>query len=89
MIGEMLEAEIVRESCSEYSSPKLLVRKKDGTQRMCVDYCMLNSVTIRERYPMPIIEDEVARLSGRACFITLDLASGLFAFLPGSDCRAK
>lgn len=78
MVDEMLEAGIVRESSSEYASPILLVRKKDGSLRMCVDYRMLNSVTVKERYPMPIIEDEIARLSGQACFISLDLASGYY-----------
>lgn len=78
MIGEMLEAGVIRESTSEYASPVILVRKKDGSFRMCIDYRMLNSVTVKERFPMPIIEDEIARLSGQACFVTLDLASGYY-----------
>ncbi|CAG9137171.1 unnamed protein product [Plutella xylostella] len=78
MVNEMIDAGIIRESVSEYSSPIILVRKKDGSSRLCVDYRMLNSITIKERYPMPVIEDEIARLSGQACFITLDLASGYY-----------
>lgn len=78
MVGEMLEAGIVRESSSEYASPIILVRKKDGRIRMCVDYRLLNSMTIKERYPMPVIEDEIAKLSGQAYFVTLDLASGYY-----------
>lgn len=78
MIDEMLQAGIIRESKSEYSSPIILVKKKGGDYRMCVDFRMLNSVTIKERYPMPIIEDEIARLAGQAWFITLDLASGYY-----------
>lgn len=78
MVGEMLNAGIVRESVSEYASPIILVRKKDGKFRMCVDYRMLNSVTVKERYPMPNIDDEIARLSGQAYFVTLDLASGYY-----------
>ncbi|XP_063634795.1 uncharacterized protein LOC134805417 [Cydia splendana] len=78
MVGEMLEAGIVRESVSDYASPILLVRKKDGSLRLCVDYRMLNSVTVKERYPMPIIEEEIARLAGQSWFITLDLASGYY-----------
>lgn len=78
MVDEMLDAGIVRESVSEYASPILLVRKKDGSFRMCIDYRMLNSVTVKERYPIPIIEDEIARLTGQACFISLDLASGYY-----------
>lgn len=78
MIKDMLEAEIIRESSSSYASPIILVRKKDGNTRLCVDYRMLNSITIKERYPMPIIEDEISRLSGQAWFITLDLMSGYY-----------
>ena len=78
MVGEMLDAGIIRESVSEYASPIILVRKKDGKLRMCVDYRLLNAITVKERYPMPIIEDEIARLSGQAYFITLDLASGYY-----------
>lgn len=87
MVSEMLDAGIVRESVSEYASPIILVRKKDGTSRMCVDYRMLNTVTIKERYPMPIIEDEIARLSGQACFITLDLTSGYYQVPIADHCK--
>lgn len=87
MLGEMLEAGIVRESVSEYASPIILVRKKDGSFRMCVDYRMLNSATVKERYPMPIIDDEIARLSGQACFITLDLASGYYQVPISEPCK--
>lgn len=78
MVGDMLDAGIIRESVSSYASPIILVKKKDGTARMCVDYRMLNSITVKERYPMPLIEDEIARLSGQACFVTLDLMSGYY-----------
>lgn len=78
MIDEMLDAGIIRESVSNYASPIILVRKRDGKTRMCVDYRMLNSVTVKERYPLPIIEDEISRLSGQAWFITLDLMSGYY-----------
>ncbi|XP_048002638.1 uncharacterized protein LOC125239165 [Leguminivora glycinivorella] len=78
MVDEMLAAGIIRESVSEYASPIILVRKPDGSLRMCIDYRKLNSSTIKERYPMPIIDDEISRLSGQAYFITLDLASGYY-----------
>lgn len=78
MVDDMLEAGIIRESVSNYASPIILVRKKDGNLRMCIDYRMLNSVTVKERYPMPIIDDEVCRLAGQAWFITLDLMSGYY-----------
>lgn len=85
MIGEMLESGIIRESVSDFASPIILVRKKDGGQRLCVDYRLLNSITVKERYPMPIIEDEIARLSGQGYFITLDLFSGYYQ-VPISEC---
>lgn len=78
MISEMLDAGVIRESKSNYASPIILVKKKDGKTRLCIDYRMLNSITTKERYPMPIIEDEIARLSGQAWFNTLDLMSGYY-----------
>jgi hypothetical protein len=78
MIDEMLQAGIIRESVSNYASPIILVRKKDGGVRLCVDYRLLNSITIKERYPIPVIEDEISRLAGQAWFITLDLMSGYY-----------
>lgn len=87
MVDEMLEADIIRESTSQFSSPIILVRKKEGGVRMCVDYRMLNAATVKERYPMPIIEDEIARLTGQACFITLDLASGYYQVPIAENCK--
>lgn len=78
MVDDMLQAGIIRESVSSYASPIILVRKKDGNMRLCVDYRQLNSITVKERYPMPVIEDEISRLSGQAWFITLDLMSGYY-----------
>lgn len=78
MVGEMQEAGIIRESVSDYASPIILVRKRDGKLRMCIDYRQLNSVTTKEHYPMPVIDDEISRLSGQAYFVTLDLASGYY-----------
>ncbi|XP_061729150.1 uncharacterized protein LOC133534072 [Cydia pomonella] len=78
MIDDMLQAGIIRESVSNYASPIILVRKKDGGVRLCVDYRLLNSITVKERYPIPVIEDEIARLAGQSWFITLDLMSGYY-----------
>lgn len=78
MVDDMLDAGVIRESISNYASPIILVRKRDGKVRMCIDYRMLNSITVKERYPMPIIDDEVSRLAGQAWFITLDLMSGYY-----------
>lgn len=75
-IRELLAAGIIRESMSEYCSPIILVKKKGGDYRMCIDYRALNSQTVKDRYPLPHIEDQVSKLSGKAYFTTLDLAQG-------------
>ncbi len=74
-IGQLLEAQIIRESCSPYASPVVLV-KKDGSLRMCVDYRRLNSKTHKDAFPLPRIEETLDSLTGAHWFSTLDLASG-------------
>lgn len=76
IIADLLDKGIVRESRSEYSSPILLVKKKDGSDRMCVDYRALNRVTVKDRYPMPLIDDHIDRLGGFRYFTSLDMATG-------------
>lgn len=78
MVQEMLDGDIIRESSSPYASPIVLVNKKSGEKRLCVDYRALNRKTKREHYPLPRIEDQLDRLSGSTLFITLDLASGYY-----------
>ncbi|GFU65694.1 transposon Tf2-9 polyprotein [Trichonephila clavipes] len=56
-IDEWLEQGIVRPSSSEYASPIVLVKKKDGTTRLCVDYRRLNRKLVKDRFPLPLIED--------------------------------
>lgn len=72
----LLEQKVIRESCSPYSSPIVIVKKKDGSIRMCVDYRQLNAKTRRDSYPLPRIEESLDALSGACWFSTLDLASG-------------
>jgi hypothetical protein len=84
IVTSLLEHEIIRESESPYASPILLVKKKDGNYRMCVDYRELNSHTIKDRYPLPLIDDQLDRLGKGKCFTSLDLASG-FHQIPISD----
>lgn len=64
----------MEESNSPWASPVVLVKKKDGTQRFCVDYRQLNSVTIKDAYPLPRIDDSLDALSEARWFSTLDLA---------------
>ncbi|CAB3224051.1 unnamed protein product [Arctia plantaginis] len=76
LVDEMVEHGIVRESSSPYASPIVLVQKKSGEKRLCVDYRALNRRTKRDHYPLPRIEDLLDQLSGQSLFTTLDLASG-------------
>lgn len=75
-IQALLEQGVVRNSCSPYSSPIVVVQKKDGTIRLCVDYRQLNAKTRRDAFPLPRIEESLDALSGATLFSTLDLASG-------------
>lgn len=75
-VSELLAAGIIEESRSPYASPVILVRKKDGSYRMCVDYRALNKITEKERYPLPVIQDLLDRLVDKKVFCCLDLANG-------------
>ena len=76
MIQEMQEQGVVKPSSSPWSSPIVLVPKKDGSLRFCVDYRRLNSITKKDVYPLPRIEDILVTLGKAKYFSTLDLASG-------------
>lgn len=76
MVNDLLDKGIIRESQSEYASPIILIKKKDGSDRMCVDFRALNRSTIKDRYPLPLIDDHIDRLGNFKFFTSLDMATG-------------
>ena len=70
----MQSARIVEPLCSPFASPTILVKMKDGSWRLCIDYRKLNSVTKKDAHPLPRVEDIFDTLAGSKFFTTLDLA---------------
>jgi hypothetical protein len=75
-IDELSEKGYIQPSTSPWAAPILFVEKKDGTRRMCIDYRALNEVTIKNKYPLPRIEDLFDQLIGARVFSKIDLRSG-------------
>jgi hypothetical protein len=75
-VDELSEKGYIRPSTSPWAAPVLFVENKDGTKRMCVDYGALNKVTIKNKYPLPRIEDPFDQLRGASVFSKIDMRSG-------------
>jgi hypothetical protein len=75
-IEELLEKGSIRLSSSPWGAPVLFVKKKDGSRRICVDYRSLNEVTIKNKYPLPWIEDLFDQMKGAKIFSKIDMRSG-------------
>lgn len=75
-INEMLRKDVIQKSASPWASGIVMVEKKDGSKRFCVDYRKLNDLTIKDAYPLPRIDDSLDQLSGAQWFSCLDLNSG-------------
>ncbi|XP_057250714.1 uncharacterized protein LOC130591416 [Beta vulgaris subsp. vulgaris] len=75
-LEELLQKGYIRPSVSPWGAPVLFVKKKDGTMRLCIDYREINNITIRNRYPLPRIDDLFDQLKGAGIFSKIDLRSG-------------
>ena len=93
MVEEAMEdmkgSGVIRPSESPWASPVVIVRKKDGGCRFCIDYRRLNDVTIKDAYPLPRVEDSLDSLAGSAYFSTLDLKSGYWQVEMDEQSKAK
>lgn len=88
-IRSSLESGIIRPPTSPWSSPILLVQKKDGTKRFCVDYWKLNAVTKKDVFPIPKVEDVLERLAGMKYFTTLDLVQSYYQVAVADEDKEK
>ncbi|KAB2626006.1 S ribonuclease [Pyrus ussuriensis x Pyrus communis] len=77
-LQELVDKGFIQPSTSPWGAPVLFVRKKDGTLRLCIDYRQLNRVTIKNRYPLPRIDDLFDQLRGACVFSKIDLRSGYY-----------
>lgn len=75
-VDESLEKGIVEVSHGPLAAPVVMVKKKDGTWRFCVDYRGLNAITVKDTHPLPRTDDTLDALKGSAVFRTMDLSSG-------------
>lgn len=76
MVREMLAFGVILDNNSLYASPVVLIRKNDGTWRLCIDYRTLNQLKVKDRYPIPLIEELLDELGGAMVFSKVDLRSG-------------
>jgi len=84
-IEELMVKQFIRPNTSPWGAPMLLVKKKDGSSRLCVDYRQLNKMTIKNKYPLPRIDDLMDQLHGSTVFSKIDLRLGYHQILVKDD----
>ena len=89
LVEEMLDLGVIEASESPWASPIVLVQKKNGEMRFCVDYRKLNRITKLDEFPLPRIDDTLDQLTGSRHFSTLDLASGYWQIAMDSESKEK
>jgi hypothetical protein len=87
LVDDLLKADIIQPSESEFSSPVLLVQKKNLEQRLCIDYRRLNGQTVKDCHPLPRIDDQIDKLAKGIFFSSLDLKSGYYQILLDENSR--
>jgi hypothetical protein len=88
-VETMLRDDIVRHSESPWASPVVLAMKKDGTTRFCVNYRKVNDVTVKDRYPLPRIDEILDQLGGQAFFTSFDMSAGYWSIPIAEEDQAK
>lgn len=87
IVRDLLNSGIITTSNSPYSSPIVLFKKANGEDRMCIDYRALNAITVKQPFPMPVVEELLAKLAGNTYFTSLDLMSGYYQIPVSEESR--